>query len=119
KPGSRGRDAMPDENALDDLVRCACDPAGSAESVREAVSTALATVPVAERPRAERFVKRLAADVIDAPTRPDLAANVAILCGAFAERGLDPTIALGAILDRLERDILPEAVAFLHACQQA
>ena len=41
------------------------------------------------------------------------------LCGTLVERGLDPTIALGPILDRLESQIAPDAIAFVAACRQA
>ena len=110
---------MGDDSAIDELIRRASDPAVSSESLREAIGPALATLSPDDRPGAEAMLRRLAEEVIDAPTRPDVAGTIALCCGTLVERGLDPTIALGPILDRLESQIAPEAIAFVAACRQA
>jgi hypothetical protein len=110
---------MGDETAIDELIRRASDPAGSDDSLREAIGPFLATLSPGDRPGAEAALRRLAEEVIDAPTRPDLAGVVAVLCGALVERGLGPTIAVGPILDRIEGQVAPAAIAFVAACNQA
>jgi hypothetical protein len=105
--------------AIDDLIRRASDAAASTESLHEAIGPALATFSPGDRLGAEAVLRRLAGEIVDAPTRPDLAGIVAVLCGALVERGLGPTLAIGPILDRIERQIAPEAIAFVAACQQA
>src|SRR3954451_4942130 len=110
---------MPDDSPVDELIRRASDPAVAIESVREGVGPVFATFSPGDRHGAEAVLRRLADEIIDAPTRPDVAGTIALCCGALVERGLDPTIALGPILDRLERQIAPEAIAFVAACRQA
>src|SRR5262249_18534022 len=108
-----GGRSMADGSAIDELIRRATDPAGSSESLRESVGPAFATLSPNDRPGAEAVLLRLAEEVIDAPTRPDVAGTIALCCGALVERGLGPTIVLGAILDRLECQIAPDAIAFV------
>src|SRR5262245_29195993 len=110
---------MDDETAIDELIHQASDPAVTPEVVREAAGQALATLSPNDRPGAEVFLLRLAEELVDAPTRPDVAGTIALHCGALVERGLAPTVALGAILNRLERQIAPDAIAFVAACQSA
>src|SRR5215510_3114268 len=110
---------MGDWTAIDDLIRRASDPAASAESLREAIGPVFATFSPDDRAGAEVVLRRLAEEVVNAPTRPDLAGTVAAFCGALVERGLAPTIAIGPILDRIERQIAPDAIAFVAACLQA
>jgi len=104
---------------IDDLIRQASDPTASAESLREAIGPVFATFSPGDRAGAEAVLRRLAEEVVDAPTRPDLAGTVAVFCGALVERGMGPTIAIGPILDRIEREIAPDAIAFVAACEQA
>ena len=110
---------MAENAAVDELIRTTSDPAASRESLGEAIGRAVASLRPGDRPGAEATLRRLAEEAVDAPTRPDKAGAVALVCGALAERGLDPTIALGPILDRLERQVAPDALAFVSACQQA
>lgn len=110
---------MDDDSAVDELIRRANDPASSRESIHEAIGPAFSSLAPGDRPGAEAVLRRLADDVIDTPNRPEAAGIVALCCGALVERGLGPTIALGQILDRLERQIAPEAIAFVAACHQA
>lgn len=109
---------MGDDSAIDELIRRASDPAVSSESLREAVGSAFATLPPNDRPGAEAVLRRLAEEIIDAPTRPDVAGTIALCCGALVERGLDPSIAVGPILNRLEGQITPDALAFAATCRQ-
>src|SRR5262249_38455680 len=97
----------------------ASDPAVAPEAVHEAVARALGTLSPTDREGAERFLFRLAEELVDAPTRPDLAGSIALHCGALVERGLAPTIALHATLNRLERQLAPGASAFVDACREA
>lgn len=110
---------MGDGSAIDDLIRRAADPAVSAEVLKEAIGAAFAALSPNDRPGAEAALRRLAEEVIDAPTRPDVAGTVALFCGALVESGLDPRIAINPILERLERQIAPDALAFVGACRQA
>jgi len=110
---------MGDWTAIDDLIRRASDPTASTESLQDAIGPVLATLSPGDRVGAEAVLRRLAEGVVDAPTRPDLAGTVAMFCGALVERGLGPTIAIGPILDRIERQIAPDAIAFVAACFQA
>lgn len=110
---------MADESAIDELIRRASDPAGSGDALREAIEPAFATLKPNDRAGAESFLRRLADEVVDAPTRPDMAGMIAMLCGALVERGLPPMIALGSILNRLEHQVAPDAIEFVAACQQA
>lgn len=103
----------------DDLIRRASDPAASAESLWEAIGPVFATLSPGDRPSAEAVLRRLAEEVVDAPTRPDLAGTVAVFCGALVERSVGPTIAIGPILDCIEREIVPHAIACVAACEQA
>jgi len=105
--------------AIDELIRRASDPTVSAQSLREAIGPVFATLSLGDRAAAEAVLHRLVREVVDAPTRPDLAGTVAVFCGALVERGMVPTIAIGPILDRIERDIAPDAIAFVAACEQA
>src|SRR5262249_43074297 len=89
------------------------------ETVRDAVNRALGTLSPNDRAGAEAVLHRLADEIVDAPTRPDVAGSIALCCGALVERGLSPTIALGPILSRIERQIAPEAIAFVAACRVA
>lgn len=110
---------MGDESAVDELIRRATDPAVVPDALGEAIGRAFATLSPGDRAGAEALLRRLAEEVIDAPTRPDAAGTIALCCGAMVERGLGPAIALGPILDRLEAQVAPEAIAFVAACQQA
>jgi hypothetical protein len=110
---------MGDDSAVDELIRRAADPAISSESLRDAIGPALEPLSPDDRPGAEAVLRRLAEEIIDAPTRPDVAGTIALCCGALVESGLDPTVALGPILDRLERQIAPDAIAFVAACRPA
>jgi hypothetical protein len=110
---------MGEETAVDELIRRASDRAGSDESFRDAIGPFLATLSPGERRGAEVSLRRLAEEVVDAPTRPDLAGTIAVFCGALVERGLGPTIAIGPILDRIERQVAPDTIAFVAACRQA
>ena len=105
---------MGDWTAIDDLIRRASDP--TTESLQDAIGPVLATFSPGDLAVAEAVLRRLAEEVVDAPTRPDLAGTVAVFCGALVERGLAPTIAIGPILDRIERQIAPDAIAFVAAC---
>jgi hypothetical protein len=110
---------MGDESVIDKLIRQARDPASSSESLREAVGSIIARLSSDDRRGAEAALRRLAEEVIDTPTRADVAGAVALCCGALVERGFDHMIALGSILDRLERQVAPDAITFVDACRQA
>src|SRR4051812_38628466 len=78
-----GSQRMGDDSAVDELIRRASDPAASSESIREAIGPALATLSPDDRPGAEAVLRHLAEEVIDAPTRPDVAGTIALLCGTL------------------------------------
>ena len=118
---SRGSPQLGDDSAIDELIRrgervLQSRPTSLARTIGPSLGDALIrrSPPVPRRCSGD-----LAEEVIDAPTRPDVAGTIALCCGALVERGLDPTIALGPILDRLECQIAPEAIAFVAACRQA
>lgn len=110
---------MSDESALETLIRRARDPAESSETIGEAIGPAFAPLTHKGRAEVEAVIRRLAEEIVDAPTRPDVAGTIALCCGALVERGLSPTIAIEPILDRLEDQIAPDALAFVEACRQA
>ena len=110
---------MIDDAAIDELIRHAVDPAASPESLVAPVNAVFATLSPNDRAAAEAVIGRLAEEVIDAPTRPDVAGRIALVCGALIERGLNPEIAIGPILNRIELQVAPEAVAFVAACREA
>lgn len=109
---------MSDESAIDELIRVAGDPAISHEAIHEAIGPVFASLRPDDRPGAEGMLRRLAEEIIDAPTRPDVAGMIALFCGALVERGLGPSIAIGPILDRLESQVAPDAIAFVAACRE-
>lgn len=110
---------MIDDAAVDDLIRHAVDPAASPESLVAPVNAAFAALSPNDCAAAEAVIGRLAEEVIDAPTRPDVAGRIALVCGALVERGLNPAIAIDPILNRIELQIAPEAVALVAACREA
>ena len=116
RPGGQDLDV---DAAITDLIRVASDPVASPESLLEAIGPISSLLSTRDRKNAEALIRRLAEAVIDAPTRADLAGTIVLYCGALVERGLDPKIAVDPILDRLERQITIEAIAFVEACRQA
>ncbi|WP_165073733.1 hypothetical protein [Paludisphaera rhizosphaerae] len=110
---------MIDNSAITEAIQRARDPQGSIEEVGEALRTAFSRREASDRRAVEKAMGRLADKIIDAPTRTDAAATAALYCGGLVERGLDPTIAVEAVLNRIERQIGPEALAFASACKKA
>lgn len=109
---------MDEDSPVYALIHQACDPATAPEDLREAVGAAFSAIP-RDRQGAEAVLRRFAEEILDTPTRPDVAGFIALGCGALVERGLGPTVALGPILVRLERQVAPEAISFAAACRQA
>ena len=104
---------------IDDLIRWATDPIATPEQLVDWINPAVATLGRDDQAGAEALLRRLAEELINGPTRPDLAAMIALYCGAMVERGLDPSVALPSMLDRLEQQVLPDAIRFVATCRGA
>lgn len=107
---------MVGETAVDELIRLAKDPGVALDDLGRALGPALRAI---QESGDATSMRRLVDEVVDAPTRPDAAGAVALACGALVEGGFDPTLALDAILDRLEGQVAPESCDFAAACREA
>jgi len=110
---------MLDRKLVETLISQVNDPASRWPEIQPTMSSVLSASRSASGQETRALLQRLADDVIDVPNRPDLACRVALACGALVESGHDPAIAIGAILDRLENDVLPAALHFIAACRDA
>jgi len=110
---------MLDRELVKTLISQVNDPAGRWSEIQPTLSSILSASHSASSQEIRGLLQRLADDVIDVSNRPDLASRVALACGALVESGHDPTIAIGAILDRLENVLLPAALNFIAACRDA
>ena len=103
---------MSDESPIDGLLQSLLDRQAPAElSVRQDWVPAAVEV--------EAYLRHWAREWIVEPSHPEDAARNALACAALVERGLDPTLVSGAILDRLEHQILPDSTRFLQKCEAA
>ena len=85
---------MGDWTAIDDLIRRASDP--TTESLQDAIGPVLATFSPGDLAVAEAVLRRLAEEVVGAPTRPDLLASIRIPARVIYLTNHIPLIVLGS-----------------------